>query len=238
MLSSFKNSTGEKPNGTGGYLDYLFDNQPKYNSNGEEIKEDTTKKIDSNKLRSNVSAREKNKSLQNKKKKYPYVYGPKLPQLDSKHLYHLDDVTSEDENLTIIDHPNQPNLPKSIPKRDNRQTKASTKIKGKLAKLNNKQDALINRTTVYDDVYDPSSEKKETKEITNPITKPVYKFIGKLKNDADLKQGKKTKYIASQPKNPIWNRFSKDSTTEADTNEKVEEEEEEDYAKENEEEEE
>ncbi|XBW34591.1 hypothetical protein QEN19_000154 [Hanseniaspora menglaensis] len=190
-----------------GYLDYLFDSTP---ATGDQ--ESTKSTIDTNKLRADVSNKAFTKSKANRAKKYPYVYGPKLPQLDPKHLYHLDDVTSEDDDLTLVAHPNQPSLPKSIPKREKRQTKDSTKIKGKLSVLNNKQDNLINRTTVYDQVYDPESETKVTKEITNPITKPVYKLIGKFKHDADLKAGKKTVYNASQPKKLIWNNVPESET--------------------------
>ena len=207
-----------KSNGTGGYLDHLFDDKPK------EPQPAPEPLIDSTRLRKDLSSSVYTKAEENKKKKFPYVYGPKLPQLEPRHLY---SVSSDNEsvNLTLVEHPNQPTIPKSIPKRDKRQTKDSTKIKGKLSALNEKQDTLINRTTTYNQIYPKDSEKKISKDI-NPITKPVYKLWGKFKNDKDLKNGKKVQYAASVPKTPIWQRFtskenSKDSSNDADIQENL-----------------
>ena len=207
-----------KSNGTGGYLDHLFDDKPKESQPAPEPL------IDSTRLRKDLSSSVYTKAEENKKKKFPYVYGPKLPQLEPRHLY---SVSSDNEsvNLTLVEHPNQPTIPKSIPKRDKRQTKDSTKIKGKLSALNEKQDTLINRTTTYNQIYPKDSEKKISKDI-NPITKPVYKLWGKFKNDKDLKNGKKVQYAASVPKTPIWQRFtskenSKDSSNDADIQENL-----------------
>ena len=207
-----------KSNGTGGYLDHLFDDKPKESQPAPEPL------IDSTRLRKDLSSSVYTKAEENKKKKFPYVYGPKLPQLEPRHLY---SVSSDNEsvNLTLVEHPNQPTIPKSIPKRDKRQTKDSTKIKGKLSALNEKQDTLINRTTTYNQIYPKDSEKKISKDI-NPITKPVYKLWGKFKNDKDLKNGKKVQYAASVPKTPIWQRFTskenaKDSSNDADIQENL-----------------
>lgn len=123
--------------------------------------------------------------------------------------------------MTLVDHPNQPTIPKSIPKRDKRQTKDSTKIKGKLSSLNEKQDTLIHRTKTYNQIYPKDAEKKVTKDV-NPIVKPVYKLWGKVKNDKDLQKGKKVSYVASAPKTPIWQRFSSSSKTDDDVKENVE----------------
>lgn len=199
---------------TGGYLDHLFDDKP------DDQKLPTEPLIDSSRLRKNLSSSVYTKAEENKKKKFPYVYGPKLPQLDPRHLYSINSDT-ESVNLTLVDHPNQPTIPKSIPKRDKRQTKDSTKIKGKLSSLNEKQDTLIHRTKTYNQIYPKDAEKKVTKDV-NPIVKPVYKLWGKVKNDKDLQKGKKVSYVASAPKTPIWQRFSSSSKTDDDVKENVE----------------
>ncbi|KAL6930339.1 hypothetical protein ACO0R3_003455 [Hanseniaspora guilliermondii] len=189
-----------KSNGTGGYLDHLFENKSNETSTPSEPL------IDSTRLRKDLSSSVYSKAEENKKKKFPYVYGPKLPQLDPRHLYSINSDT-ESINLTLVDHPNQPTIPNSIPKRDKRQTKDSTKIKGKLSSLNEKQDNLIHRTKTYNQIYPKDSEKKIYKDV-NPIAKPVYKLWGKVTNDKDLQKGKKVSYVASAPKTPIWQRFS------------------------------